>query len=97
MRQLLLIAAAAASVLAFGNGTASAQGARIEIDTGPRYDTYRYNYDVARPGPRVYGYYSDDAVITEPRVIVRPANCGEYRYWNGSYCADARLNPPDLD
>lgn len=24
----------------------------------------------------------------------RPANCGEYRYWNGAYCADARDQPP---
>jgi hypothetical protein len=27
-------------------------------------------------------------------VIVRPSNCGRYRYWNGSYCADARKEPP---
>jgi hypothetical protein len=24
----------------------------------------------------------------------RPANCGEFRYWNGEYCADARDQPP---
>lgn len=24
----------------------------------------------------------------------RPANCGEYKYWNGEYCADAREQPP---
>jgi len=24
----------------------------------------------------------------------RPANCGEFRYWNGTYCADAREQPP---
>jgi len=24
----------------------------------------------------------------------RPANCGEYHYWNGAYCADAREQPP---
>jgi hypothetical protein len=24
----------------------------------------------------------------------RPANCGQYRYWNGEYCADARDQPP---
>jgi len=23
-----------------------------------------------------------------------PANCGEFRYWNGEYCADARVEPP---
>jgi hypothetical protein len=24
----------------------------------------------------------------------RPADCGEYHYWNGEYCADARSIPP---
>ena len=26
--------------------------------------------------------------------IIRPPNCGVYRYWNGHRCADARLEPP---
>lgn len=34
------------------------------------------------PGPRVYGW------------ILRPANCGTFRYWNGERCADARDEPP---
>ncbi len=29
-------------------------------------------------------------------VWARPANCGEYRYWNGTRCLDARDYPPDL-
>ncbi len=24
----------------------------------------------------------------------RPSTCGRYRYWNGSYCSDARWRPP---
>lgn len=35
--------------------------------------------------PRVYGY-----------TTVAPASCGEYRYWNGERCVDARYAPPDL-
>lgn len=26
--------------------------------------------------------------------VLRPSNCGEFRYWNGERCADARLDPP---
>lgn len=33
-------------------------------------------------------------VVEEPVIVVplRPASCGEYRYWNGQYCVDARYN-----
>ena len=34
-------------------------------------------------GPRVYGW-----------SLIRPANCGTFKYWNGEYCADARYDPP---
>ena len=29
-------------------------------------------------------------------VPVRPTSCGEYRYWNGDRCVDARYNNPYL-
>ena len=29
-------------------------------------------------------------------VPVRPTSCGEYRYWNGDRCVDARYNDPYL-
>jgi len=29
-------------------------------------------------------------------VPVRPLSCGEYHYWNGSACVDARYNDPYL-
>jgi hypothetical protein len=29
-------------------------------------------------------------------VPVRPASCGEFRYWNGNRCVDARYNDPYL-
>jgi hypothetical protein len=39
-------------------------------------------------------------VADQPVVVVvpppRPASCGEYRYWNGQYCVDARYNRPYL-
>ena len=38
-------------------------------------------------GPRVYGWSSD---------MPRPS-CGEFRYWNGEQCVDARVVPPDID
>jgi hypothetical protein len=34
-------------------------------------------------GPEVYGW-----------VDVRPPSCGEYRYWDGDTCRDARDDPP---
>ena len=36
-------------------------------------------------GPAVFGWQ-----------VVRPLSCGEFRYWNGFECADARDDPPDL-
>ena len=37
-------------------------------------------------GPRVYGWSEE-----------RPDDCGTFKYWNGSYCADARFEPPEND
>jgi hypothetical protein len=34
---------------------------------------------------------------TPPLVVivpVRPASCGQYRYWNGDRCVDARYHDP---
>ena len=44
---------------------------------------------------------ADAGIDTEaPAVIVlpppRPLSCGQYRYWNGSACVDARYNDPYL-
>jgi hypothetical protein len=33
-------------------------------------------------------------IVTE--VPLRPASCGEYRYWDGAACVDARFNKPYL-
>lgn len=40
------------------------------------------------------------AVVVQPEVIIvpppRPASCGEFRFWNGVACVDARYNKPYL-
>jgi hypothetical protein len=45
-----------------------------------------------RYSPRVYDYTAPE-YIDEP---ARPTSCGQYRYWNGEYCADARYERPYL-
>ena len=44
----------------------------------------------AAPGPVPF---ADPDAVT---VYVRPANCGVYRYWDGTECVDARDVPPPL-
>ena len=39
------------------------------------------------PGP-------GEVVIVEEWIAVRPANCGQFHYWDGERCADARFDPP---
>jgi hypothetical protein len=95
MQRLVLLAAAAAA-LAASYGTAVAQSVGVELYSGPRYDTY-YDDRNERRAPHVYGYYRDAVVVVAPRVIVRPSNCGQFRYWNGTACVDARINPPNLN
>jgi hypothetical protein len=46
------------------------------------------------PGPVVV---TPPALVTPGAVIlVRPTSCGQYHYWNGVACVDARYNNPDL-
>ncbi|MBN8913401.1 MAG: hypothetical protein J0H65_15355 [Rhizobiales bacterium] len=78
----------------------------ISIEVGRRWyreleeSRYPPNFYVPPPrgwwrarGPR--GVY-----LYEPRVYgwsyppPPPVSCGQYRYWNGDYCADARREPP---
>lgn len=35
--------------------------------------------------------YGPPVIIVVP---MRPASCGQYRYWDGEHCADARFDPP---
>lgn len=58
---------------------------------------------------RRYGYGPDENVVTPPVVVeeapvlneptvmivpVRPVSCGQYHYWDGDHCVDARYNNP---
>jgi hypothetical protein len=96
MRFALLTAAAAAMASLAAAGSASAQvGFGVYIGPSGYYDDYDY-----APPPRAYGYTSTYEYGARPDVVVRvPARrsgCGEYFYWNGTQCVDARVNPPDL-
>jgi hypothetical protein len=94
MRGVLSLALAA---VAFGfSGVASAQ--TVVVDEPLRGDVRIYDLDRRERlrEPRVYGYVrsADDDV-----VVMRPASrsgCGQFYYWNGLRCVDARDVPPDI-
>jgi hypothetical protein len=91
MRRTIL--AAAIAVLALPTAFGSAQ-AQIIYDDG--YDRPPVRVDEPRPiGPRVYGYYED--VEPAPRIELErpsgPGGCGEFFFWNGDRCVDARNKP----
>ena len=46
-------------------------------------------------GPRVYGYYEDvdPAPMIELERPSGPGGCGEFFFWNGDRCVDARNKP----
>lgn len=56
---------------------------------------------VEYPGAVEYpdGYIEPDGVVVGPRVYgwVRPDDCGEFKYWNGDECVDARYDSDDED
>lgn len=58
----------------------------------PQPDDLSYYEESVESAPRVYRYRSDSPTV----VPVRPLSCGEFRYWNGERCVDARVIPPDV-
>ena len=58
---------------------------------------YRRHYRGAAP---LAAEPYDGAVMSEavpaPLVVVRPSSCGQYKYWNGMGCVDARYTNPHL-
>ena len=81
-------------------GTAFAQSVGVEVYGGPSYYYADPDDDVVvteRRRPRAYGYNYNPVIEAPDVVVIRPANCGQFRYWNGVRCADARVNPPALD
>lgn len=57
--------------------------------SAPR-DDYRDLRSYRYPPPPVLSYAPPPILL----VPVRPASCGQYRYWDGERCADARFDPP---
>lgn len=53
-------------------------------------------YGVPVPYDRVYLVPEPNPIPQFGWVYVRPANCGEYRYWDGTDCIDARDYPPAI-
>ena len=87
MRPIVLFTLA--TVVCGGSSGAIAQSIEIYPDEPYYYE----EYDEDEPASRVYRYRSDAPVVIHP---IRPANCGEYRYWNGQRCVDARFAPPGV-
>ena len=76
-----------------------------EEDIPAPVGAYGYGYDRPPPPPSGYGPYgygyrppAPTGYFTPPVVEwlppPRPSSCGEYRYWDGERCADARWQPP---
>lgn len=77
----------------------SAKERRPVITVGHhRYEDFDNDDDFDDPPPprRADPYIPPPDAPPFPEFLPppRPANCGEFRYWNGEYCADAREHPP---
>jgi hypothetical protein len=78
----------------------------LVVEAGWRRNWRRYGPDVAIPDAQVDLDVDSDGDVgelvtvpgeTPPLVLivpVRPASCGQYRYWNGDRCVDARYHNP---
>jgi hypothetical protein len=103
-----LLASAAAATAAPLPARAFVSDVRaMPIEVGRRWyreleeSRYPPNFYVPPPRGAGYGRVPPPVVVYEPPVYgwispPPPANCGQYRYWNGEYCADARYEPPYL-
>lgn len=96
------VAALAAIGCLVGTGQAFAQESAVGNHGyyAPYGHQAPYRPDVATPDRRARTY-RDPPVAARPYAphaygwaFVRPADCGEFRYWNGTRCADARDEPP---
>ena len=108
MRILLTSAALIAGGLFLGLGAGTANSGPLPamtllsadmtgVETVGWRRRYWRRHGVWPSGPRGAG----DAIVVAPggTVVVgpvRPASCGEFHYWNGVACVDARYNDPSL-
>ncbi|HEY7550528.1 MAG TPA: hypothetical protein VH913_13570 [Hyphomicrobiaceae bacterium] len=76
----MLWAAAAAALVLGGSAPTFAQMG------GSRSDQLKPPHRAAKPAPRAKRYYYRSGYKT----------CGQYRYWKGGKCLDARTSPPKL-
>jgi len=89
MRSAICVALLAPIV--FGTaGAASAQSLGVEVYSGEP------NYEYTESAPGAYRYYRSSDQRPVVVIPLRPTNCGEFRYWNGERCLDARILPPDI-
>jgi len=94
LRSIFGPAAAAVIGLTAVVGTANAQAVAVEEESYAVGDPAISDEEVsisqtevqtlAPPPTRVYGW-----------TAIRP-DCGEFKYWNGRSCLDARVDPPDI-
>ncbi len=82
MRSIVWVAAAAAILLA-GSGGSFAQSMGMGTPTANPGAKSK----AATPRKQRYYYRGRD---------VRAKTCGQFRYWDGKRCADARTSPPKL-
>lgn len=90
MRKMLLAFAIATLAVPAAYSGAQAQTFDDRVDKPP------VAADDPKPlGPRVYGYYQDvePAPMIEMERPSGPGGCGEFFFWNGDRCVDARNKP----
>ena len=78
----------------------------VVVEAGWRRNWRRYGPEVVMPDAQVDLDVDSDGDVDEQVIVpgetppliaivpVRPASCGQYRYWNGDRCVDARYHDP---
>ncbi len=86
--------------------TAPVVASAAVVEAGWRRNWRRYGPDVVMPEAQVDLDVDRDGDVAEQVIVpgetppliaivpVRPASCGQYRYWNGDRCVDARYHDP---
>jgi hypothetical protein len=81
-----------------------AEASALVVEAGWRRNWRRYGPPVVVPDAAAD--VDVDAEVSEPVTVpgetppvivivpVRPASCGQYRYWDGARCVDARYHDP---